>query len=105
MTPQSVSLGDIRFANGMLSIYIDPVRIDPDDGFARGVTDYIDWFLDATPLDPSEPVRLPGDRERERRAERQANGLHLPHDLWASIVNTALRLGLSQSRIDAALGA
>ncbi len=94
--------GDVRFANGMLSIYIDPIRIDPDDTFASGVTDYIDWFLAATPLDEADPVRLPGDRERERRVERELNGLHLPVDLWESIAQAARSVGVSSERINAA---
>ena len=97
--------GEVRFANGMLSIYIDPVRIDPDDTFAAGVTDYIDWFLAATPLDAEDPVRMPGDRERERRTEREASGLHLPADLWASIITAARSVGVTQERIDDATGA
>jgi len=95
--------GDIRFANGMLSIYIDPARIDPDDTFAGDVTTYIDWFLAATPLDQGDPVRLPGDLERERRAEREANGLELPADLWESIAAAARSVGVTDARIDAAL--
>jgi len=97
--------GEVRFANGMLSIYIDPVRIDPDDTFAASVTDYIDWFLAATPLDAEDPVRMPGDRERERRTEREASGLHLPADLWASIITAARSVGVTQERIDDATGA
>ncbi len=95
--------GDIRFANGMLSIYIDPTRIDPDDSFAGSVTDYIEWFLEATPLDADEPVRLPGDRERERRADRGANGLQLPHNLWQNIATAAASVGITETRIDAAI--
>jgi len=94
--------GEVRFANGMLSIYIDPAHIDPDNTFATTVTSYIDWFLDATPLDPNNPVRLPGDRERERRAEREANGLGLPADLWQSIVTAARVAGVPAERIDQA---
>jgi len=92
--------GDIRFANGMLSVYIDPKRLDIDNSFATTVTDYIDWFLDASALDPLDPVRLPGDVERERWADRTANGLHLPADLWDSIVNAATAAGMPETRID-----
>lgn len=95
--------GDVRFANGMLSIYIDPNRIDPDESFASDVTEYIDWFLDATPIDESDPVRLPGDKERERRAQREANGLELPTSLWESITLAARSVGLSDDRLAAAI--
>lgn len=96
--------GQIRFANGMLSVYLDPARIDPDDSFAADVTGYIDWFLDADPIDPDVAVRAPGDMERIRRADREANGLDLPADIWQSIVTAGMSVGLDQERADAALG-
>lgn len=92
---------EIRFANGMLSIYLDPTRIDPDDRQGSDLTNYIDWFLAARPIDPDDTVRLPGDRERERRRERLVDGIMLPVDLWQSIVEAALSVGVDQSRIDA----
>lgn len=93
--------GPVRFANGMLSVYIDPDRIDPDNTFASSVTDYIDWFLDAAPIDSDAPVRLPGDLERERRAHREANGLVLPRSLWDSIAAAARQVGVPAERISA----
>lgn len=87
--------GDIRFANGMLSIYLDPALIDPDNSFAADMTSWIDWFLDAEPIDPAEPVILPGDRERQRRADREANGLSLPPDIWNGIVRAGESVGIS----------
>lgn len=95
--------GEIRFANGMLSIYLDPNRIDPDNEFSTGVTSYIDWFLDAAPIAPDGSVRLPGDIERERRAAREQSGLVLPGELWQSIVDTAEAVGIEQARIDEAV--
>jgi len=92
-----------RFANGMLSIYIDPNRIDPEDSFASDVSAYVDWFLDAAPIDPASPVRLPGDKERELRQHRSTNGITLPGELWISIATAAAGVGLDQQRIDSAL--
>lgn len=91
---------EIRFANGMLSIYVDPVRIDPDESFGASVTHYIDWFLAANPIDPDDPVKLPGDRERERMADRKANGITLTKELWDSIVATAHAVGVRESQIE-----
>ena len=91
--------GDIRFANGMLSIYLDPAQIDPDDSFADDMTSWIDWFLDATPLDDEEPVLLPGDKERQRRTEREANGLNLPPDIWQNIVGAAESVGITDTPV------
>jgi len=92
---------DIKFANGMLSIYLDPGRVDPDDTFAASVTEYIDWFLAAEPIEAGGAVKLPGDAERERRADREANGLNLPADLWQSIIDTAIHVGVPTPSIDA----
>ena len=79
----------VPFCNGMLSIYIDPDRIDVEGTFADDMAAYTDWYLGAEPLDPDEPVLLPGDREHERRTERMRNGLDLPGDLWTSICAAA----------------
>lgn len=95
--------GEIRFANGMLSVYLDPSRIDPENTFSADVTSYIDWFLDAAPIDPDQVVRAPGDMERIRRTDREASGLHLPSDIWQSIVAAGLSVGLDQERADAAI--
>jgi len=93
----------LRFANGMLSIYLDPARVDPDDTFAAGVTDYIDWFLAAEPIEPGGTVKLPGDAERIRAEERETNGLELPVDLWNSIVAAAEHVGVDQVAVERAL--
>ncbi|MEM7092839.1 MAG: Ldh family oxidoreductase [Actinomycetota bacterium] len=84
---------EVPFCNGMLSIYIDPERLDVDDTFAADVASWAGWYLDAEPLDASAPVLLPGDIEHQRRTERTANGLDLPTDLWLSICNAADRVG------------
>ncbi|MCP4085206.1 MAG: malate/lactate/ureidoglycolate dehydrogenase [Actinomycetia bacterium] len=91
--------GDVPFSNGMLSIYLDPATIDPDTSFATDVADYVDWFLDARPIDSDEGVRLPGDKERERRATREAEGLELPDEAWAAIARAATKTGVTKDRV------
>ena len=93
--------GEVRFANGMLSVYLDPARVDPDDQFAAGVTDYIEWFLEADVTAGNDLVRLPGDRERERRTTRERDGLEVPADAWASICQGAARAGMAPEAITA----
>lgn len=91
--------GKVRFANGMLSVYLDPAVIDPDNDFASSVTEYIDWFLDAAPIDEGDNVLLPGDKERQRMASRLENGLELPRALWQSIVDSAHHVGVDTAVI------
>ena len=45
---------------------------------------------------------IPGDVERKTRAERTKNGIPLPDDTWAAIVNTAREVGVSEASIQRA---
>ncbi len=93
-----------RVHNGMLSIYLDPMRFGTEDSFRRDVEDYIAWIKSATPIDPAAPVIIPGDKERKLAAERTANGIPLPEGVWSSILQAANLVGLGRARIDALLG-
>jgi uncharacterized oxidoreductase len=47
-------------------------------------------------------VSIPGDPERKTRSERTRNGIPLPDDTWAAIVNTAREVGVSEVSIQRA---
>lgn len=85
--------------NGMLSIYVDPARIDDGAGWGGMVSDYIDFVRSARPADPAKPVMVPGDPERRARAERRANGVPLPRGTWDSLVDAARSVGLGDDAI------
>jgi uncharacterized oxidoreductase len=88
-----------RFANGMLAIYIDPKRIDPANFFDGEISRYVDYFKDTKPAKGNDAVLIPGDPEARTRAERTENGVPLPDDTWAAIVNTAREVGVSEAVI------
>ena len=92
-----------RVHNGMLSIYLDPVRLDTDHSFLRDVNDYIAWVKSAEPIEAGSPVIIPGDKERKLAAKRTAEGLPLPEEVWQSILTAARTAGLSPDRIDTAM--
>lgn len=91
---------DGLFHNGMLSIYIDPKFLDDRSSFADDVHACIDRMRASAPMDPAEPVMIPGDKERKTWAERSADGIPLSDETWAAILATARRKGLTQERID-----
>lgn len=93
-----------QFHNGMLSIYLDPARFDPEDGFAASVNGFIAWIRDAEPIDPDEGVLIPGDKERRTREQRTREGIPLPDETWQAILAAARRSGLSSEEIDDLLG-
>jgi uncharacterized oxidoreductase len=92
-----------RVHNGMLSIYLAPAWFDTEQSFARDVRDYIAWVKSARPIDPEAGVLIPGDKERATAAQRRAEGIPLPDDVWHSILYAASLVGLDRPRIDSLL--
>jgi uncharacterized oxidoreductase len=45
---------------------------------------------------------IPGDVERKTRTDRTKNGIPLPDDTWAAIVNTAREVGVGEASIQRA---
>ncbi len=88
-----------RFANGMLSFYIDPAKIDPEGFFPTDVARYTAFVKGAKPITPGGEVLVPGEPEERMRAERGRNGLPLPENTWDAIKNAAREQGLSEDRI------
>jgi uncharacterized oxidoreductase len=91
-----------RFANGMLSFYVDPARLDVDHMFAGEVERYMDFVKKSKPIKPGAEILLPGEPERHAQAERLADGVPLSDETWASIVATARQVGVEERRIQAA---
>jgi hydroxycarboxylate dehydrogenase B len=91
-----------RFANGMLAFYIDPKVVDPANFFDGEIARYVDFIRATKPGAGVDEVLIPGDPERKTRAERTRNGIPLPEDTWAAIVNTAREVGVSEVSIQRA---
>ena len=91
------------FANGMFSIYVDPKRIDTDNFFDGEISRYVNYFKDTKPATGIDTVLIPGEPEAAMRAERTKNGVPLPDDTWAAIVNTAREVGVSEASIQRAV--
>jgi uncharacterized oxidoreductase len=91
-----------RFANGMFAIYIDPKVVDPANFFDGEISRYVNYFKDTRPAADIEAVMIPGEPEARMRADRTRNGVPLPADTWAAIVNTAREVGVSELSIQRA---
>ena len=86
----------------MLAFYIDPKVVDPAHFFDAEITRYTDFIRKTKPVAGVDQVLIPGDPERKTRAERTKNGIPLPDDTWAAIVNTAREVGVSEVSIQRA---
>jgi hydroxycarboxylate dehydrogenase B len=91
--------GGNRPWNGMLSIYIDPERIDSAQDFPAAVADYIDYVRACNPRVGGPNVMVPGDPERRCRKDRLANGIPLAVDGWNDILKVGETLGVKQDVI------
>jgi uncharacterized oxidoreductase len=92
-----------RFANGMFAVYVDPEVVDTSNFFDGEIARYVDFIRATKTVDGVEAVLLPGDPERQMRAERTQSGVPLPDDTWAAIVHTAREVGVSEASIQRAL--
>ena len=86
----------------MLAFYIDPKVIDTSNYFDEEISRYVDFIRETKPIAGVDSVLVPGDPERKMRAERTKNGVPLPDDTWAAIVNTAREVGVSEASIQRA---
>ena len=102
LTGTGATAPDRRFANGMLAFYVDPKVIDTANFFDGDIARYVDFIRATKPGAGVEEVLIPGDPERKTRAERTKNGVPLPDDTWAAIVNTAREVGVSEVAIQRA---
>src|SRR5438270_5079072 len=102
LTGTGATSGGRRFANGMLAFYVDPKVIDTSNVFDAEISRYTDFIRETKPVAGIDTVLVPGDPERKTRAERTRNGVPLPDDTWAAIVNTAREVGVGEASIQRA---
>ena len=75
----------------------------PANFFDGEISRYIAYFKDTKPAAGVDAVLIPGEPEAKMRAERTSNGVPLPDDTWAAIVNTARDVGVSEASIQRAV--
>ena len=96
------SLDRGRFANGMLSIYIDPTKLDPTGFFPIDVARYTEFFKSSKPITSGGEILIPGEPEQRTRAKRMAEGVPISDDTWAAILKVARDVGVDEREIQSA---
>jgi hydroxycarboxylate dehydrogenase B len=94
-----------RWANGMLSFYVDPARLDADEFFPADVRRYVAFFKSAQPVEAGGEVLVPGEPELRTRKKRLGEGIPLADDTWARLIAAAREVGLGEQRIREATAA
>lgn len=104
LTAHGAADGKQRVLNGMLTILIDPQRIDTNGLFGDEMRAFLDWVVASPPQTGVERVRVAGEPERASRARRLAQGIPVDATTWNELRNAAQQLGRDPQRLDALAG-
>ena len=88
-----------KWANGMLSFYVDPAQLDATDFVPTDIARYIAYVKSSRPVTAGGEVLIPGEPELRTRKQRLADGVPLPTDTWGAIVTAAKAIGITDARI------
>jgi uncharacterized oxidoreductase len=88
-----------RVWNGMLSILIDPARIDPSQAFGPETTEFLESLRKSPTAPGFDKLRIAGEPEREYRARREKEGIPVDPTTWREIQAAAAKLKLSAETI------
>ena len=99
LTGTGAPLEGRRWSNGMLSMYVDPDKIDPEGFFPSDVERYLTFFKEARPIEDGGDVLHPGEPELRARATRLTDGIPISEETWTAICNAARNVGIDEDRI------
>jgi hydroxycarboxylate dehydrogenase B len=93
-----------RVWNGMLTILIDPARLEGGGLFAQETREFLD-SLRRSPVAPGfDKVRIAGEPEREYRAKREREGVPVDEYTWNEIRAAAGKVKLDPTKVDSLAG-
>jgi LDH2 family malate/lactate/ureidoglycolate dehydrogenase len=90
----SVFQDDTNYDVGHLMIAVDPEAFLPPGEFAIRLERLLDEVQTAPPIDPDEPVLLPGEAEQERARHRSVNGIPVDVETVDRLAALAGELGI-----------
>ena len=85
--------------NHMLTFIVEPDIFGGVANFRREVEAMAEWLHAADPAVGVDRVRLPGEPERESKAERLATGIPVDEQSWIGICDAARRAGVEEASI------
>lgn len=87
--------GPDRLEQGMLSIVIDPYRLQTPDAFQTDVTRFVEWVKSSRTTTPDGQILMPGEPEQRTRAQRSRDGIELDDNTWRQIREVCHSLGVA----------
>ena len=93
-----------RLVNNMLSILIDPERMNGMDAMAADLARLEGWVKASPPASPGGEILFPGEPERRLKAERLAEGIPLDGKTLDQLRAAARSVGVGDAEIEKGLG-
>jgi LDH2 family malate/lactate/ureidoglycolate dehydrogenase len=81
-------------ANVFLQL-LDPAAFAGKDAFRRQMDDLAERCHANAPIDPEQPVRLPGEMAQRRIKAAEQSGIELAAPVWAALAASAARLNVA----------
>jgi LDH2 family malate/lactate/ureidoglycolate dehydrogenase len=82
---------------GAFFLVLEPLHFGTSDAFGVAVRRLAEQVHSTEPLDPADPVRLPGERSQRERRRRLADGIPVDPGDWARMRAELAELGLDVS--------
>ncbi len=77
---------------------IDVAAFCPISDFKKVVDNFVTYVKTATPLDPAEEVRVPGELRTIERQRRLTEGIYIEDETWNRLVEAARSVGVKWSQ-------
>jgi uncharacterized oxidoreductase len=90
-----------QIVNHMFMVVFDPAAFGGLERFNHEVAAMVDYLHSTTPAAGVDKVRIPGEPEREAKAERSVKGIEIDDNSWQGICRAASAAGLSEQQIAA----
>ena len=74
---------------------LDPQKLNTDDQIAAEVSDFIASIRQTAPRQPGQPVLIPGDPERAKRAAARQHGVELNQAIADQLNTISAELGVT----------
>ncbi|MBT6486095.1 MAG: Ldh family oxidoreductase [Planctomycetaceae bacterium] len=94
--------GKTLLEQGMLSIYVDPLKLQTDGSMFDEIRRYVDFVKNSRPTATDGEILVPGEIENRNRAAR-SSGLELDDTTWGQIVEAAKSVGVEDDLIDSTI--
>lgn len=96
--------GQKKVINNMLTIVLDPEKLNTSDHFQNEIKEFVAWLRKAPPAEGFDKVRIAGEPEREWKAKRLKEGIPIDPTTWGEVIAAAEKVGLAKKDFERVAG-